>query len=131
MKKIALLFSLAVLSAGIDSCKSEGLKARPGEFCFIVKNDELIVSNDTKAVMYYDLIDAELAARVSRIPFDCSNFSKINPGDSKTYKLDSLVDKKNNALIATWWQCNGDKLEKAHNSPLQTNRENQVCSTPD
>lgn len=128
MKKLAFLI---LLGLSINACKTDGPGARSGELCFLVIGDKLVVSNDSKRVMNYDIIDADLAARSNRIPFDCKNFLVINPGESKTFKVDSLAEKPGNPLILTWWQCDGNEVKKKGNSQIGTAATSQVCTKPD
>lgn len=119
---------LSVIISSLSSCTKDIFESRSGELCFTVKADKLMVSNETSKEMHFDAIDSSILPFVSRIPFDCSHFQVLKPGESVNFQLDSLLKNGRNPLSITWWQCKDDKVVNSHQTNLVTSKESQICT---
>lgn len=125
MKKILYSFLLILL---FDACKKESLEAIEGELCFAIQGENIVVTNSTGTIVHVDMIDQSILPFVSRIPFDCTHFIILGPGDSRTFKMDELLKNGRKPLILTWWQCDGDKITDSGNKELPSSKDTIFCT---
>lgn len=125
MKKLIHLFMLLLLAA---ACRQDDLKARSGEFCFVVKGEKIEVTNNTREIVYFDLIDPSGPDSLNSAAFDCSTSYVLNPGKSTTYELDDFISQGKRPLKASWWRCNNQVARDSSFSGIETNRESMLCT---
>lgn len=125
MKKPGLLFLVFLL---LNGCKQDDLKARSGEFCFVVDGESIAVSNDTKKTVHYDITDPELTDLMNLSIFDCDNYFILEPGKSANHALSSFFKEGRKTLRATWWICENGIIKDTTFADLQTNNHSLLCA---
>lgn len=125
MKKLSLLFIVFLLMNG---CKQDDLKARSGEFCFVVDGERIEVNNDTKKTVHYDITDIESPDLMNRSAYDCNNYFILEPGKSTSHDLSTFSKEGKKALRATWWICENNLITDTTFADLQTNQHSLLCA---
>lgn len=125
MKKLSLFFVVFLLMNG---CKQDDLKARSGEFCFVVEVDRIEVKNDTRKTVHYDIVDTELMDLMNRSAYDCNNYFILEPGKSKSHGLSSFIKEGKKTLRATWWICENNIITDTNFADFQTNQHSLLCA---
>lgn len=125
MKKL-LLFPLLLLL--LNGCKKENLTAREGELCFAIKGADLVVTNQTAKTVHFNIIDTSILTYISRMPMDCTHFNILEPGGSKTFKMDELLKNGRKPLSLSWWQCEDDKITDSGNKELPSSKDTIFCT---
>jgi len=72
-----------------------------------ITESALIISNNSEDVIYHVLFPMEILPRIEWAPCmepdRCDSSLKIDAGEQKTYRLESVVDKGTEELVVFWW----------------------------